>query len=91
MELENRTATQFIVCIVNEGGCIEAELGGDYDTLAEALKAADAITADECREAGAFNAGGHVGVNAQIWAVDENSDYGSNFVQGGMCLYDRLV
>lgn len=89
--METRIANKYVVCVVNEGGCIDSELGDEYDNVEDAIKAAKKITKKQCRDAGCYNKGGSAGVNVDVYACDEESEIGSNFVNGGMVIFSRWV
>ena len=86
-------AEVFVVDVINEGGCVCVELGGDYADLATALREAKSITRKQARDAGAYNNHGLSGVNVTITAgTKDGLDIASDGCTGsGLVIYNRWL
>lgn len=84
-----RIANSFVVCVVNEGGCIDSDTGCEYKTAGDAIKAAKKIKRKEVEHC--FNCGGHIGVNVDVYACDDDSEIGGNFIDNGILIFSCWV
>ena len=88
--MKTTQAKEFAVEVINEGGCVMTEIGGQYSRIEDALRAAKKITRNQCERAGAFNCHNGAGVEIQILACDNDDKIAADGCDG-MIIWTKWI